>query len=447
MRSGKHQGISLFHRYCWCGLLLLTALSARAEINGAAIYRHHGQEQYLALLHLPEVTTSAEAALRQSSVTGTEMEFVVLAPSITSRRLSRHWAESVVINADRSVIEANIDGLSQLSDLLRGELKYGDKLTLSARLGGVDVALNRVPLGSLAFPDLLQVMLHIWLGPVPPSSAFRAALLSAGSTDDALLSRYLTTVAASQRRAEIEQQWLAPASAVTATETTPDTAAAVTASDSPAPDAGRAASVPPAERQLVVETRVETVANVAEASTVEPPTLLASATPASGLSLSLSLAPTSEQLAEPETVPAAVQSLGQDVVAPSELAVAQPAAGVLATPQDDIATSPPPDQGQALLASKRYYDDIKKRVFGQVSYPTVALRNGRESEVGLQLQIDADGELLAVDVSEGSRYKYFNKAAVKAVRAASPFGAPPQGLTENGVYQIKMQVNFRINGG
>ena len=78
------------------------------------------------------------------------------------------------------------------------------------------------------------------------------------------------------------------------------------------------------------------------------------------------------------------------------------------------------------------------------SYPKVALRMGWEGSVLCAIELDADGEVLAVEIVESSGYEVLDEAARKAIRewrfaAATRAGEPVAGRLEH-------RVSFRIKG-
>lgn len=354
------------------------------------------------------------------------MEYWVVATSISSRRMARHWLESVVVNAQREQLEANSQALEQLTSMLKGPLLQGDVLKLAATQSGVEISLNGLDLGHIEAPGLLALLMQTWLGSVPPSSSFRAAILSAGQPFEGLLSRYRNTTTDPDRLVQIEQIWLAPA------QPEPYTPGATEESDSE-------------ELQTVFAAQAQSDGSPNPVSPVEQPPTQYSAAAVPPAAQSLDALP-----AEPgpaATTPSAVQD------PPTQLALAGPVTAGISNdavqgaqlPGVSHSTGTPGTPPKKILANKDYYDAIKRKIYQEVTYPTVALRNGRESEVALRVSIDPSGELIDVEISDESRFKYFNKAALRAVQSASPFSPPPKLLVDNGLYQFKMQVNFRLS--
>lgn len=439
------------------GGLGFACTAAGAEINGAAVYEQYGKEQFLAILKLPLPTDDAQTALDQAN--SAVMEYVITTNTLSKRSLTRHWLEAVVVNADRSSVDAQSNGLTQLMDLLKGPLVHGDHLAIAGTAGGLQVSLNELAIGTIAAPGLLPVLLQTWIGPVPPSSAFRNAILASGKPVTGLMQRYQSTLPTAERRIQVEQVWLA--------QPTPDGEAAtgdnqaIAEADLTSPteaiDATTAAATAPTAAPSPTATpslglSSSLAAQISE--TITPETTIAPQAPTLPLTAALDLT----TIDATDTLAQADQTEPDNTIEPSSSQTITQATQPLATtteiapdekqplPETQLASiGPAASQSvNAVLLSKDYYDEIRRKVYQEVRYPAIALRQGRESEVAMDIKIDPKGELLTVDLSDKSRYKYFNKAAIQAVESASPFTPPPQNLVEEGVYQFRMQVNFRI---
>lgn len=421
------------------GLLLVLTGVCKADINGAAIYEHYGKEQFLAVLHLPVLTTDANQVLQQSRQA--TMEYVVVAQDVSSRRLARHWLESVVINADRQQVEANSEALAALTELIQGPLLEGDTLRLTSVGDGVAVTLNDIALGNIVSSDLLSLLLQTWVGSVPPSSTFRSGILSGGDIFVGLLGRYRSATPVEGRGQQIEQEWFA----APGEEGGSDAGLALAAQADPVTTNGAVTGVQ-SEVPLAAAAAPVGAAN----SSVNP-----TASQPANNNASYSPAVAAVQVQDTPAVQEATEVVSEAIVEAAttplpQLAMASGTSEAQVIEEARLASLPAASQEpeaisvDAVLVNKTYYDDIKRKIYQQVSYPEIGLRNGRESQVALNVLIDQAGELVDVEVSDKSRYKYFNKAAVRAVETASPFGPPPELLTDNGLYQFKMQVNFRL---
>jgi TonB family protein len=66
---------------------------------------------------------------------------------------------------------------------------------------------------------------------------------------------------------------------------------------------------------------------------------------------------------------------------------------------------------------------VRRRIDARKVYPQIAVRNGWEGRVFVEMQLDGDGSLAAVRLLQGSGYTVLDEATIRAVRRASPF--PP----------------------
>lgn len=66
---------------------------------------------------------------------------------------------------------------------------------------------------------------------------------------------------------------------------------------------------------------------------------------------------------------------------------------------------------------------IRRRIDARKVYPRIAVRNGWEGRVLVEMRLEHDGSLAAVRLLEGSGHAVLDEATLTAVRLASPF--PP----------------------
>ena len=66
---------------------------------------------------------------------------------------------------------------------------------------------------------------------------------------------------------------------------------------------------------------------------------------------------------------------------------------------------------------------VQRRIDARKVYPQIAVRNGWEGRVLVEMHLEGDGSLAAVRLLAGSGYPVLDDATIVAVRRASPF--PP----------------------
>ena len=90
--------------------------------------------------------------------------------------------------------------------------------------------------------------------------------------------------------------------------------------------------------------------------------------------------------------------------------------------------------------NQNYLKEVLKRIEKHKYYPYIARLNEEEGKVKVSLTIDKTGQLKEVRVLESSGYIHLDRAAIKAVKKASPFPKPPSGRETT----ISVIINFRL---
>lgn len=433
-------------------LLLLMAPSAQAVVNGIASYQLFGKERYLAVLHTPSSTSESDQllALASNNISdGLRMEYVITAESLSQRSFSRSLLESVTINNSERAVNQHGQSLVKLIGLFKGRLIQGDSLVFSRGAGQVQVQLNQVLLGAVADGGMFALLVNTWLGEVPPSREFRQALLVAGAIEENLANRYAQASPRPGRAQEIAQNWLAPKTSPApaprpAPEPKPQVAlareqvAAATVTPRAVQPEQRAAprSQPPAPA-APSSPEDSTKPNTA------PSVVVADATPATVRRPESNLAQSQPSVAESQPV-ARIQSAAEPE-APARSQNNQVATAQLPSESErQSAPAEPAFDLASLQLTRQYYQQVKNAIYREVVYPRTALRLGRESDVGLNVRIDQQGEVSEVSISSPSEFDYFNRSALRAVKDAKPFAVPPDAVLDDGEYEFTMQLNFRI---
>jgi len=79
---------------------------------------------------------------------------------------------------------------------------------------------------------------------------------------------------------------------------------------------------------------------------------------------------------------------------------------------------------------------VRRRIDAHKVYPQVAVRNGWEGRVLVEMHLEGDGSLAAVRLLEGSGYPVLDDATITAVRRASPFPPVARVLTVPVEYRL-----------
>lgn len=105
-------------------------------------------------------------------------------------------------------------------------------------------------------------------------------------------------------------------------------------------------------------------------------------------------------------------------------------AGAVAGPTASDGGSTHPRPGPHELAA------VRRRIDARKVYPQIAVRNGWEGRVLVEMRLEDDGRLAAVRLLEGSGYTVLDEATITAVHRASPFPPVARVLTVPVEYRL-----------
>ena len=348
-------------------------------------------------LYVPGMASTAQAALFAAGSRALVLKFT--ADRMTAGKLSRLFLQSIAINANPQVQRASADSLAVFFNAFKGSLRPGDVLTLSEKTNasGVRVYLNGQTLANIEDPQFFNLLLLAWVGAVPPSTEFKAALLGQYEPED--LARFEQIAPSAEREAAIAA-WVAPDTQKEIANT----------ADTEVASASQSASV------TVAEPEPEPQAPAAEL---------------------VDSAPASVAAAEPEqAAPVAEQRSSQapspELVAPEPLAAEPkslaPAPAVVAArveEEEDL-----PDFSAASLEVLQDYTALLvKLTHEHIHYPRRAMKLRQTGSVRMAVVIDAAGELLEMRPLLESEHKQLNDAVERAVEDAAPYPPLPAALS------------------
>ncbi|THB74989.1 MAG: energy transducer TonB [Desulfobacteraceae bacterium] len=98
----------------------------------------------------------------------------------------------------------------------------------------------------------------------------------------------------------------------------------------------------------------------------------------------------------------------------------------------------------AYSTPKEYFDMVQLRIEQFKKYPQIAKSRHIEGRVKITFTIDRKGEVLAVNIARKSRHRHLNRAAVEAIKEASPFPGPPSHLFKKTPLTFNVTVTFEI---
>jgi len=92
-----------------------------------------------------------------------------------------------------------------------------------------------------------------------------------------------------------------------------------------------------------------------------------------------------------------------------------------------------------------YLREIRLRIENYKQYPSRARQRQIEGSATLRFTIEPDGRVTGLDMIRGSGHQILNRAAIRAVRDASPFPDPPAGVSGRAV-PVEITIQFRLTG-
>lgn len=138
----------------------------------------------------------------------------------------------------------------------------------------------------------------------------------------------------------------------------------------------------------------------------------------------------------------------EEVIAVQPTINKEPAIVVPEPTPEPIEPPPPPppskvDRDNALSA---YSSKLGRAIAKYKSYPKLAQRRGWQGTVLLAIKVDNNGNVLSATVSKSSGHATLDKSALKMVKKASPFPAPPS-ILQGDSFTISVPVVFKLKNG
>lgn len=367
-------------------------------MNGVAAFEQLRREYYIGALFMEFPSRDPKSILESSG--RKRMAMHITADRWPPMRFAQQWNQAILINSDSATLNANVMDVLAFTSFLKEDLVAGDQLYVDQRADGrTEVSLNGKTMMRTDDDALFRLIAASWIGPRPPSSEFRNALLAlAPHQQPGLVSRFDTIAPSPERRREVAG-WAGE-------RDEPAIAAAAT----PAVDEVRA-------RPAVAMPAVATAAAGAreeQPAAARPAVAMAEAATAVPVAVSAPL-PTPAPAATPAPVSAPAQAAAPTAPEPA-LAMATPA-------PIEPAVSAGIDAAEQKRLYGEYSGKLRSLVYSNLKYPRRAVDKNIEGLVVIQVDVDRDGKLLQVDAAQ-SAHRLLDNAAVEAVEQAAPFPRP-----------------------
>lgn len=101
--------------------------------------------------------------------------------------------------------------------------------------------------------------------------------------------------------------------------------------------------------------------------------------------------------------------------------------------------------GAPVFATTRdYFDMVRMKIESCKKYPDAARENQIQGRVGIRFVIGSDGEVSSVKITNGSGNAELDRAALEAVREASPMPSLPRNLFDEKTLQVEITMVFEL---
>ena len=377
-------------------LILIFSAAAKAELqlNGSAIYEDLGKQQFVAALFVEDLSNNANSIQLQQSPKRMEVRII---NDYSKRRWLNLWMQSISINNDRESFSGSAQEVIDIMRAPRSAPKRGDVIEyLFDPDQGTSVRFNGTELITNYPPDVFNILLRTWIGPIPPSTAFKDQLL--GNSIDMDADELLTDIQPQSSRVALAASWMAPAPEPIALEPVAD-------------EATTAADAPEAEPQLAA----------AESIAADPESSAAATDQAETLEGPEQIAAETEQIADNEdTNLAATADTGEEQ-------------------EEEIANF----NVSEALAQRDYTPLVVAQIYKAIRYPNRAADKNQQGTVRIGVTIDRSGDLISAVITQESRYRLLNQAAHKAVKKAAPFPQLPEEMKADS-FEVNLPITFRL---
>ena len=260
------------------GLFCPSAYS-ELSLNGSAIYKDLGKQQFVAGLFVDTIQDSASTIQLEDSPKRMEVRML---NNYSKRRWLNLWMQSFSINSDRESFSGSALEVIDIMQAPKSAPQKGDIIEYiyhptegtSMRFNGTELVAN--------YPkNVFNILLRTWIGPIPPSTTFKEQLLGLETAEEAGEAEgLLSSIQPTSSRVALAASWIeVPVIVEAAPEPEAEIIATVAASPTPEVDADSlpaepsdestelaSTSEPTAEEQAVKEAAEEEIEfNVAEA--------------------------------------------------------------------------------------------------------------------------------------------------------------------------------------
>lgn len=381
-------------------LLWASATTAQSYlINGLGEYSEFNENTLIVRL---ELENPAREPIEAIAVDTNKRLSIRILQDKTPRAWSRIWIQNLSINNPPEIIKAQTNDLIAMTQAIKGTLNAGDIVEFERVANDLTILnIDGVEITDFITPGFFEFLLSAFIGPIPPSSELKAALLAGGDINNET-NVLFESLGYTDDRPRTLARWGKPAPAP---------------KPAPKPEPVDVA----VEEETVTETAVEETAEVAEEAVTE--VTEEAVTEVIG-----------DVVAEvAEDITEAVEEAVEEIAAEEEYIeeVAEEDAAILIT-------------AESLLAAQNYQRSVLAKVYQNIKYPSAAQRRNREGSLRVAISIGADGNLVNTSIVQNARFASFDDSAIKAIKKAAPFDPLPAGTLEIPMV-LEIPVLFKLN--
>ena len=176
-------------------------------VNGLGNYSEFNQATLIVKL---ELESSATDALGAIAIDSNKQLSIRILKDRTPRAWSRIWIQNLSINNPPDAIKTQTNDLIAMTQAIKASLLTGDVVEFERVANDLTLMrVNGVELTDFKTAGFFEFLLSAFIGPIPPSSELKSALLAGGNYSDAT-NLFFNSLTYSENRAEQIAAWIAP---------------------------------------------------------------------------------------------------------------------------------------------------------------------------------------------------------------------------------------------
>lgn len=153
----------------------LNVSGSNLQLNGLAVHSELRKEWFLSGLYL--TSKSSDPSAISTDFNTKRMQLKVLADNLSGRRLKRFWIERIKNNNEASEVLLRAKDVRAFANFMDQNLEASDVIDIDfVPSVGTIIYINGSEIGRVG-EDLYPLVLNTWIGPRPPTTEFKDAIL------------------------------------------------------------------------------------------------------------------------------------------------------------------------------------------------------------------------------------------------------------------------------